>query len=204
MKEVKLSDWLPEYIREYKEIQVIMDTETKEIEELYKEIYRTFNNQFILNCDEEGISRFEELLKLTPNDDDNLPGRISRVLSRWNDTIPYTYKGLKQKLDLICGRDNYYINFNNDKYELEIIVSMTLSGQVEELNYMLSYMIPSNIVIKSSNKVTRNISNKKYTMATIVKSKEIIISGLDKEHEMCGCFSSPFIIDNCKERVIKG
>lgn len=92
MKEINLIDWLPRYLQEYREIKEIMSTENPEIEYLYKEIDITMDNQFIHTCNEKGIERFEKLLKIIPNSDDNLPGRISRVLSRWNDSIPYTYK----------------------------------------------------------------------------------------------------------------
>ena len=88
MKEINLIDWLPRYLQEYREIKEIMSTENPEIEYLYKEIDITMDNQFIHTCNEKGIERFEKLLKIIPNTDDNLPGRISRCIR--DRSIPST------------------------------------------------------------------------------------------------------------------
>lgn len=204
MKEIDLISWLPKYLQEYREIKEIMSTENPEIEYLYGEIDITMDNQFIHTCNEKGIERFEKLLGIIPNHDDNLPGRISRVLSRWNDSIPYTYKGLIQKLNVICGEDNYFINLKNDEYTLELTVSLVFGGQVEEIDYMLSYMVPANIVVKCKNEVVNKPENKIYLGGAVVITKEITIeSNLNKDCVIQGEISSSFVMDKFKERVIK-
>lgn len=204
MKEIDLISWLPKYLQEYREIKEIMSTENPEIEYLYGEIEITMDNQFIHTCNEKGIERFEKLLGIIPNHDDNLPGRISRVLSRWNDSIPYTYKGLIQKLNVICGEDNYFINLKNDEYTLELTVSLVFGGQVEEIDYMLSYMVPANIVVKCKNEVVNKPENKIYLGGAVVITKEITIeSNLNKDCVIQGEISSSFVMDKFKERVIK-
>lgn len=204
MKEIDLVSWLPKYLQEYREIKEIMSTENPEIEYLYGEINTTMDNQFIHTCNEKGIERFEKLLGIIPNHDDNLPGRISRVLSRWNDSIPYTYKGLIQKLNVICGEDKYFINLKNDEYILELTVSLVFGGQVEELDYMLSYMIPANIVVECKNEVVNKLEDKIYLGGAVVTTKEITIeSNLNKNCVVQGEISSSFVMDKFKERVIK-
>ncbi len=204
MKEIDLISWLPKYLQEYREIKEIMSTENPEIEYLYSEINTTMDNQFIHTCNEKGIERFEKLLGIIPNHDDNLPGRISRVLSRWNDSIPYTYKGLIQKLNVICGEDKYFINLKNNEYILELTVSLVFGGQVEELDYMLSYMIPANIVVECKNEVVNKLEDKIYLGGAVVTTKEITIeSNLNKNCVVQGEISSSFVMDKFKERVIK-
>lgn len=204
MKEIDLISWLPKYLQEYREIKEIMSIENPEIEYLYSEINTTMDNQFIHTCNEKGIERFEKLLGIIPNHDDNLPGRISRVLSRWNDSIPYTYKGLIQKLNVICGEDKYFINLKNDEYILELTVSLVFGGQVEELDYMLSYMIPANIVVECKNEVVNKLEDKIYLGGAVVTTKEITIeSNLNKDCVVQGEISSSFVMDKFKERVIK-
>ncbi len=180
MKEVNLILWLPKFLQEYREIKEIMSTENPEIEYLYSEINTTMDNQFIHTCNEKGIERFEKLLEITPNYNDSLPGRISRVLSRWNDSIPYTYRGLIQKLAVICGEHGYSINFKNNEYLLEVTVSLRFGGQVEELDHMLSYMIPANIVIKSTNNVSNELEGNVFLGSLVTKMKEITISDRNK------------------------
>ena len=151
IREVNLLSFLPEFVQEYREIKHIMNSEQPEIQKLEDETEIIKNNQFILSCDIDGIARFENLLGITPKPDDTLDARKSRVITRWNDSIPYTYKGLKEKLNVMCGEGNYLLIPSFNEYGLEIVVSLPLSGQADELDYMLSYMIPANIVVTSRN-----------------------------------------------------
>ena len=147
MRVINLIDWLPKYLQEYRELKKIMDSENPEIEQLYNEIERIMNNQFIHTCDEDGIKRFEDLLGINPDSDDTLDIRITRVLSKWIDSIPYTYKGLLQKLNVLCGAGNYSANFNNNVYALNITVTSMTIKQLQDLKQMISYMIPANIIM---------------------------------------------------------
>ena len=145
VREVNLLGYLPPFMQEYVEMQQIMNAEQPDVQVLEDETEKIKNNQFILTCDEVGISRYEELLNIVPNPNDTLEARISRVLTRWNDSLPYTLRGLDDKLKTMCGEGNYQILPNFNDYELELVVYLPLSGQVSELDYMLSYMIPANI-----------------------------------------------------------
>ena len=53
---VKLIKYLPEFMAEYKEMQVITDVEDPEFNLFWEILRQTINNQFITNCDEQGIS----------------------------------------------------------------------------------------------------------------------------------------------------
>lgn len=147
MHEVDLISWLPKYLQGYRELKEIMTVENPEIDFLIKEIETLLNNQFILSCDEDGIARFEMLLNITPDPEDKLKDRITRVLSRWNDTIPYTFKGLIQKLNILCGESNYKVNLLHNDYTIELTVYLIFGSQLEEIRHMLNYMIPANIVV---------------------------------------------------------
>lgn len=144
-----LIDYLPRFVSEYKEIKKIMSSEQQEIDSLRIEINRMFNNQFIMNCDVKGITRFEKLLGIIPNKFDTLESRKSRVLVRWNDSIPYTLKELKEKLLVMCGEGNFDVEL--DEYNLIITVKLPLINQVNELEYMLNYMIPCNLIVTTRN-----------------------------------------------------
>lgn len=186
-REINLLDWLPPYLQEYREIKEIMTVENPEIKTLYEDISTSFNNQFVLHCNETGIERFEKLLKIVPNSDDNLAGRISRVLARFNDSIPYTYRGLIQKLNVMCGEGNYTVDLNHNEYTLEITVSLVNGGQIEELDYMLSYMIPANLIVKSSNTIKNEPAEDIFLGGVVTTHKEVeILSTLSKERVLKG------------------
>ena len=159
IRDVELLKHLPLFIQEYREIRQIMNAENPEFQTAEDETEIIFNNQFIQSCNLQGIAKFESLMGITPETDDTLESRISRVLTRWNDTVPYTFIVLCQRLDLLCGKDNYEIIRDIDKYTMDITTHLELTGQAEELDYMLDYMIPANIAITVKNKMYLNMTD---------------------------------------------
>lgn len=161
VRQVDLIQYLPLFIAEYKEIQHIMDAENPEFQLTADEGERIKDNQFIISCDSSGISRFERLLKITPSSEDTLESRISRVLIRWNDVAPYTWKVFLQKMDSLCG-NNFEVNAEWENYLFEVITHLDLFGQVDELEHILDFMIPANIQVVSKNNLNYTINGKAF------------------------------------------
>lgn len=153
VRDINLIEHLPLFIQVYREIHLIMNAENPEFQLVVNESERIKNNQFIQTCDMEGISRFEKLLHINPSSDDTLQSRISRVLIRWNDIVPYTWKVFLTKLDTLCGVGNYDVIPNFTEYALKIITHLDMYGQVDELESILDYMLPANLVIDSDNEL---------------------------------------------------
>lgn len=153
IRDIKLLDYLPPFVQDYREIKEIMTTENPEFQLAADESERILNNQFILTSDEQGIVRFEKLLKLYPSPDDTLRSRISRVMARWNDVVPYTYRALVEKLIFLSDGVTFTINSEFNEYRMEIITHLELPGQVDELQNLLSYMIPMNLELTSKNEI---------------------------------------------------
>ncbi len=161
-KDVNLIGHLPSYLHEYDEISQVMGAENPEFQVGWNKTTEVEDNSFILYTNEDGISRFEKMMGILPSTEDTLDARKSRVLSRWNDGIPYTYKGLIQKLTTLCGEGNFQVTPDFNDYELTIETSLSLSGQVEELDRLLGYMIPANIVVISNNELVHIIPARGY------------------------------------------
>lgn len=176
IRDVKLIDYLPSFIQEYREIQKIMEIENPEIQEAENETEIIMNNQFIQTCNLKGIAKFESLMGITPLESDTLESRISRVLMRWNETSCYTFKVLIMKLNALCGINNYEIIRNINEYTMKIITHLELSGQTDELDYLLSYMIPANIVITSENKMNINLDSTSKIASNVTFSNVIEIT----------------------------
>ena len=203
IRQTNLISYLPQFVQEYREIKQVMIGETPEIQIVEDETEIIKNNQFILTCDEVGIRRFEILLGITPNPDDTLDARISRVITRWNDSIPYTFRGLIDRLNIMCGEGNYTLLPNFNEYELELVVCLPLSGQVEELDYMLSYMIPANIKVISNNLLHHEADGKVVLGGTTVQTNYFnITSRMNKEHVVTGFITSGSAITTVLERTI--
>lgn len=156
IRTVKLQEHLPNFIQEYREMLKIMMAENPEFQLAIDETEVLKNNLFIETCDEKGISRFEDMMGIVPLPSDTLESRISRVLTRWNEALPYTDNFLIRKLNALCGVNNYEIIRRTNKYEMDIITYLELSGQVDELDYLLDCIMPSNILFKVNNKINVN------------------------------------------------
>ena len=203
IREVNLLSFLPEFVQEYREIKHIMNSEQPEIQKLEDETEIIKNNQFILSCDIDGIARFENLLGITPKPDDTLDARKSRVITRWNDSIPYTYKGLKEKLNVMCGEGNYLLIPSFNEYGLEIVVSLPLSGQADELDYMLSYMIPANIVVTSRNNMVRTMTGTVHGGGTTIETSNFTLQSMvNLDHVLNSLMTGTGVVVSNIERTI--
>jgi hypothetical protein len=165
IRNVKLIDYLPPFVQNYREIQGIMDAENPEFQSIEDESEIIMNNQFITTCNLVGIKRFESILKITPSINDTLESRISRVLMRWNDVVPYTWNYFLKRLEILCGEGNFTITELLDIYKIEIETHLDLYGQVDELQYLFSYMLPSNLVIVSNNTLNFEMNANAYIAA---------------------------------------
>lgn len=183
IRDVNLLDHLPPFIQEYLEIQEIMQTENPEFQLVEDESEIIKNNQFIQSCNLTGISKFEKLIGIVPSADDTLESRINRVLVRWNDTVPYTYKALLNKLSSLCGgSDNYDIARNLDVHKIEIITHLDLYGQVSELDHFLFYMLPASIIADVQNKLYIDLNATAKLAAGIVNCETFELSDSFKKN----------------------
>ena len=177
IRDVNLLGHLPPFIQEYMEIREIMKTENPEFQLVEDESEIIKNNQFIQSCNLRGISKFERLIGIVPSADDTLESRINRALVRWNDTVPYTWKTLLNKLDTLCGgSDKYEIIRKLDEHKLEITTHLDLYGQVEELDYFLSYMLPASMVLDAKNKLFIDLNATAKVAAGIVNCETFELS----------------------------
>lgn len=165
---VNLLEYLPDFMQEYREIRQIMKSEEPEFKTLWDLFKKVFNNQFIQYCDENGISKFEEMLNLHRYENDTLEIRIFRVLTYWNDQIPYTWKVLTQRLNQLCGVGNYELKPNFNNYELGITTKFDDSRKYGELNNMLKMILPANLGFKSINILTPKSKNKIYVSNGVI------------------------------------
>lgn len=152
-REVELLSYLPQYVQDYTEIQEIMQSSEPRLQSIEDAASELKDNQFIKTCDVTGISRYEDMLGMVPDVDDSLDNRIARVLIKWNDSLPYTWKKLLEKLDALCGTGNYEASRDLDSHTVSIVSHMDKVSVIEEL---LDYMLPCNLGIKIDNSVDCN------------------------------------------------
>lgn len=168
IRTVNLINYLPHYLREYREIQQIIDVENPELQLAFDITETITNNQFITTSDIDGIQKYEYLCGINPDITSTLQDRIARVLFYWNDKTPYTYRVLVAKLDEL--HDDYIIitDFNNYAISFKFNVNELSSVLVEDIDYLLDYMIPANLIVSSVVEKSINLEPK-YFIGTAIK-----------------------------------
>lgn len=188
-REINLVSYLPQFVAEFKEINVALEAENPEFVLVWKAADRVLKNEFIETADEYGISRFEKILNILPSKEDTLESRRSRVQARWINNIPYTLKILIEKIIALCGESNFIITKNYFNYRIRIETTLELYGQVEELERLMEGIIPCNIVVDSHNRFYSNpitgifiagavqeIAN--FTINTEIGDKKVLYGGI--------------------------
>lgn len=145
--------WIPELrkIPEFRELAKVWDIEFKR---LYGCTQKTLDDTFIDTSSEDGINRLEKIAGIYPDEGDSLEHRRTRLYSYWNDRKPYTEEELYNRLRTLCGSSNFEINSDYRKFFLQIITHVGGTGVMEEIEYMLDYFIPSNLIVELKNILT--------------------------------------------------
>lgn len=148
----KILHYLPLFMQKYREMQQITGAEQPLLETLENTLGQTLDNNFILTCNETGIRKFEQLLGLYPVPEDTLETRRMKVLNRWNNFVPYTWRVLTKRMELICD-DNYKLTPDFNDYKLGIKVWLEGCGQADALDHLLKCVMPANILLNSKNEI---------------------------------------------------
>lgn len=184
IREVNLLEYLPPYLQEYREIAETLDAEDPEFVLVWKGADRVLQNEFIITADEYGISRLESMLGILISKEDTLESRRARVMARWNSTLPYTLPALIEKLKILCGPNGFSVIRNYDHYELIIETALEMFGKVEELERLISLMVPCDMILTVKNRIVCNATGTVYA-AGGVRSTEFFFITNDFKEEYC-------------------
>lgn len=149
-KNVNLIQYLPDILQEIKEFGGIAAAENPELTALWSRLEDVSNDQFVQFATENGVKRWESILKIFPKGTDSLEDRRFRILTRLNEQLPYSYRMLEQQLATLCGEDGYRLQLNREAYELIIRVALSAKSNYADVESMLKRTVPANMVIDLS------------------------------------------------------
>lgn len=185
MRKADLISYLPPIIRDVRELKAITDAENPEFRLVFGTSEQVLKNQFIHDCDIDGISRYESILGIKPTSDDTLESRVFRVLSRWNDVVPYTYKALVQKLVQLCDGLNYTISLENWIYTINLKTHMGVYGGLQEIYNLLDEIVPCNMVVNLSNDLIHENETDVFIGNTLVcGSHYVLTENIDVKYDI--------------------
>lgn len=146
IREIDMFDYLPPYLQKYAELKQIISNDNIEFQDIENMHWKLVDNRFFTTCDIDGISRFEKLLGITPLQDDTLESRRFRVLAKWNSTIPYNYQSLKDKIESLCGKDNYIFIVDIPKQTVIVKIGLSQKNQYDSCAEIIHDVVPCNMI----------------------------------------------------------
>lgn len=147
MPQPNILEYLPSAFRDVKEMQAHAAAEQPELTKLWQECDNVYNNQFLYTMNENGISRWEKMIGVSPMGTDTLEDRRFRIINRLNAQLPYSYKMLESHLLRMCGESGYLMRYDKDTWTLTIRIALTSRKQFDEVLDMVNQMIPMNIIL---------------------------------------------------------
>lgn len=142
-----LLDYLPSIFAGIKEMQIHANAENPEIERLWEQVENAYDDQFLYTMTENGISRWEKMLKIVPMGTDTLEDRRFRVINRVNAQLPYSMRMLEAHLNQMCGVGGYVLNYTPETWTLNVKIGLESKKQFDEILNMIQQMIPMNIIL---------------------------------------------------------
>lgn len=167
VKEVDILSYLPQVLHDLEEIVEIANVEEPILETLWEEVENTLNNQFVFTANTKGAARYESMLKLVSGELETIETRRFRILTRYQEQAPYTYKVLTQLLDSLLGKGQYELTRNVAEKWLKVKMELTVKRQFEAVEVMLERITPQNMILTVELRYNQHALLHKYTHAQL-------------------------------------
>lgn len=163
----QLTQYLPFVVRNVDVFQGITTGEQPEFELAWDRTDNLLNNQFINTADENGLARWEKILDITPKGTDTLEERRFRILTRWNEELPYTLPQLRVILETLCGPGNYSADVERGTYILIVKVGLAAKNNFADVEALLERIVPQNMVFNVVQLYNTHLELSAYTHAQL-------------------------------------
>lgn len=140
-------DYLPDVLKGYREYQGIADGQQWAFDRAWNHVDQALDDQFVDTATEKGIADWEGILKIVPKGSDTLEDRRFRVKTRLNEQLPFTLPSLRQQLENLCGKGEFSAEISPGTYLLAVRIALTAKSNYNDVQTMLTRVVPDNIVI---------------------------------------------------------
>lgn len=147
--DIDISQFLPPVSRDSRDMQEIMRVENPEFILLWEIMADLLDNQFIPSMGELGLSHWEWILEVLPQDTDTIEDRRNRILRLLAGTRPYTVEKLQEMLDATFGRGAVGVDLNENLYEIWFILSKEMRERSGEVINYAEPIVPKNLLLKT-------------------------------------------------------
>ena len=141
-----LKEYWPRCLQELIEFQQIANAEQPEFEKVVSDVKSAADDFFLVSLSEYGCERWEKILGLSVEPGDTLQDRRDRILIKYLDQLPYTYRTLLKYLATVS--EDFTVTLNENAYDLYIRIRLEGYAQRDALAATLGQMIPANLVLR--------------------------------------------------------
>ena len=147
--DIDISQFLPPVSRDSQDIQEVMRIENPEFKLLWDIMADILDNQFIHTMGEFGLSHWEWILEVLPQDTHTIEDRRNRILRLLAGTRPYTVEKLQEMLDDTFGNGAVSVDLDENLYEIWFILSKEMRERSGEVISYAEPIVPKNLLLKT-------------------------------------------------------
>lgn len=155
---MELLEYWPDFLREVLEFQKIAQAEQPELDKALEAVRKAPDDFFISTLTEYGAERWERNMDFPVAHGGNLKDRRFRIMARFCEQLPYSYRRLEQLLESLCGEDGYTVELRAGDYTLKVRVALTAKSNFDDVGALLKRVAPANIVIDLELKYNQNMT----------------------------------------------
>lgn len=167
-----IKQYLPLIYDGVTEMEELVSSEQKLLDQLIVEYTKWHLNQYILTADEEGIKIFEDQVNIVANPEiETLEYRRQRLINRVSMQPPFTMRYLRGKLDEYIGKDSWNAWVDYPNFTLYIESAAENQMWYQEIAIFINRIKPANIVF-----VNRPLVGHKINLSESVNISELLWS----------------------------
>ena len=134
---------IPNALSGIPDLEQLYEAIDDQVEKVNDEVAQLDEDTFFDNMSENRVKRWENMINLTPGQNDSLDDRRFRIQSRVVDKLPYSYRIILSDLHALDPEAEMEIDWEH----LNVIVYMALSSQsmVADVEALLEKKLPLNL-----------------------------------------------------------
>lgn len=172
VRDVRVERYYPSVVAPSAEFKVLAQIENPEFALLWEQVWRRFVNTFVYEINEDGATRWEDMLRMVRGDGLPITERKRRILARIRAMVPYTIRSFRTMLDATFGAEIAIPSRVLAKRELWIDIARMHIFRANEVRRFARVIAPANLTIHISS--TADVTTNLY-FAGIVKCRKTIV-----------------------------
>lgn len=141
-----LLEYLPPFLREIREYQILGDVGDAQKRELDQAVFEVQDASFVGTAKESYLKRYETMLMIQPSAGDTVEQRRSEILMRYNEHPPFTKRFLYRTLSSLCGEEGFRLTILYPEQKLDLILDSSHWQIDRSLKELLERVVPLNLV----------------------------------------------------------